>query len=185
PFVMKGSYEVGEKYSIDIQSFDEKTIIKFNYALNNFKDDNISVLNLKLSEMNLTNKVISEIEAITPVVVTIDNGPWSPNIHTIDMLMQQIYDNLEKKYRSFFKEEWNLRSDFHKYNLFEYITILSEKPIARKYKNVSLIGYKIRMNIGSTEVAQKLAKTAIVLGLGEKNSVLGSGFVKYREVGRK
>lgn len=184
PFKMKEIYEKGEEYFINIQSFDEDTIVKFNYALNNFENNYLKVINLKLKEMYLSNQIITEIETITPVIITIDGGPWKHDIHSIDLLMQKIYDNLEKKYRIFFDEEWELKKDINKYDLFEKITILSKKPISRKYKDISLIGYKIKINIGNSDIAQKLVKIAIVQGVGEKNSIIGSGFVKYKSVRR-
>ncbi len=182
PFVMKKTYLKNEKYSINITSFDEDLIVKFNYALNQFKNNYITVLNLKLKECNLDNLIITEIEAITPVIITIDNGPWILENDSIDFLIQKVYDNLEKKYLDFFDDDMEIKNDFNKYSLFQKITVLNKKPIARKYKNIKLVGYKIKINIGTNNIAQKLAKTAIVMGLGEKNSVLGSGFVKYKRI---
>lgn len=184
PFVMKEKYLKREKYNIDITSFDEDLIVKFNYALTNFKNNFITVLGTKLSEHNFDNLVITEIETITPIIITIDNEPWMLESDSINLLIQKVYDNVEKKYLEFFDNDIVPKSDFNKYNLFQKITILNKKPIARKYKNIKLIGNKIRINISANLIAQKLARTAIVMGLGEKNSALGSGFVKYKAVRR-
>lgn len=184
PFIMKKKYLKNEKYSINITSFDEELIVKFNYALNGFKNNYITVLNTKLNECNLNDIIITELEAITPVIVTVDNKPWVLENYSMDLLIQKIYDNLEKKYLEFFSDNIEIKSDFNKYSLFEKTILLNKKPIARRYKNFKLIGYKIKINIGTNNIAQKLAKTAIVMGLGEKNSVLGSGFVKYKKIRR-
>lgn len=182
PFVKKTEYLSGEKYKIYIQSFDENTIVKFNYSLNNYEDSNIKVLNLKLQEIDLSNWIITEIETLTPAIVTVDNKPWVANKNSIDELMQKLFDNLEKKYKMFFEPFWPIKDDINKHLLFEKITILSNKPISRKYKDINLIGYKIKINVGSNDIAQKLAKVAIVQGLGEKNTIIGSGYVKYKKL---
>lgn len=185
PFANVKQYNKGEKYYFFIHSFDEKVMVKFNYALNNYQDKFISVINTKLSEINLDNVVIDELTAITPVIVTIDGMPWLSSNYSLDILIQKLYDNLEKKYFEFFKEDWDKKEDFIKYSLFENISLIKDKPISRQYKDIKLLGYKFKIKVGTNPIAQKLAKVAIVQGLGEKNSILGSGYVNFSVIGGK
>lgn len=184
PFIMKENYEIGEHYYIYIQSFDENTIVKFNYSLNNYSDEYIKVTDVRLKEIFLDNFMVESLETVTPVIITIDNKPWKYKENSLDILIQKIYDNLEKKYNYFFGKEWKIKNDVNKYKLFENFELTNAKPIAREYKGIKLIGYKMRMNIGTSDIAQKLAKVAIVQGIGEKNAIIGSGYVKYESIRR-
>lgn len=182
PFKKKEEYYNGERYWVEIRSLNEEAMLKFNFALQNYEDDFIKVIGVKLEERDLTNVIITELEAIAPVIVTIDQKPWIIGQHNIDVLQERLYDNLEKKYKVQFPLDWKVKDGVVKNRFFERIEITTPNPIARKYKGISLLGYKMRIRVGLDSVSQKLAKIAIAQGLGEKNSILGCGFVKYKTI---
>ena len=79
-------------------------------------------------------------------------------------------------------KKWNqaqgdkLAEDFQLYTMLEF---LNEAPIPMEYKNIKLLGDKIRLQIADNETAQKVAYMALGTGLLEMNS-RGAGFVNYR-----
>ena len=81
--------------------------------------------------------------------------------------------NLLKKWRQFYGEK--LPEDFE---LFMGIEFLNKVPIKVEYKNIHLLGDKLRLYIAGNETAQNLAQMAIGVGMGEMNS-RGSGFCNY------
>ena len=59
------------------------------------------------------------------------------------------------------------------------LEFLNEGPIVMEYKNVKLLGDKVRLQIADNDSAQKLAYMSLGTGLLEMNS-RGAGFVNYR-----
>ncbi len=59
------------------------------------------------------------------------------------------------------------------------MSIINKKPIATKYKDISILGDKIKFMISDNEQAQKIVNFALGTGLGEMNS-RGLGFINYR-----
>ena len=48
--------------------------------------------------------------------------------------------------------------------------------MAVKYKNIKFIGNKFKVWVNEDEKSQKLALIAMACGLGEKNTIVGTGF---------
>ena len=59
------------------------------------------------------------------------------------------------------------------------LEFLNQGPIVMEYKNVKLLGDKVRLQIADNDSAQKLAYMSLGTGLLEMNS-RGAGFVNYR-----
>lgn len=53
---------------------------------------------------------------------------------------------------------------------------MNHKPIIIKYKNIKLLGDKIKLYVNSDETSQEVAYMALKTGIGEMNS-RGFGFV--------
>ena len=70
----------------------------------------------------------------------------------------------------------NITDDFELYTTLEFMNRL---PVSVTYKNVKLLGDKIRLSIADNETAQNLAYMSLGTGLGEMNS-RGAGFINYR-----
>ena len=93
---------------------------------------------------------------------------------TLESFEERIKVNLIKKWNVLYGEK--LREDFELYTLLEF---MNEGPIVMKYKNIRLLGDKIRLQIADNETAQKLAYLSLGTGLAEMNG-RGAGFVNYR-----
>ncbi len=90
------------------------------------------------------------------------------------MFKQRLEDNLEKKYKSFFNEDIDVKDKF-----INSIEFKNRKPMHYNYKNgIKLLANKVSVQIEDNEEAQKVAFLAKATGLGEKNSSIGAGFCK-------
>lgn len=87
---------------------------------------------------------------------------------------RRIRINLANKWNSFNND--NIDENFQLYTTMEF---LNKVPISIEYKNVKLLGDKIRLSVADNEIAQKMAYMSLGTGLGEMNS-RGAGFVNYR-----
>ena len=93
---------------------------------------------------------------------------------SLSELEERLKVNLIKKWNHFTGEKIN--EDFQLYTMLEF---LNEGPIVMEYKNVKLLGDKVRLQIADNDNAQKLAYMSLGTGLLEMNS-RGAGFVNYR-----
>ena len=87
---------------------------------------------------------------------------------------RRIRINLANKWNLFNND--NIDENFQLYTTMEF---LNKVPISIEYKNVKLLGDKIRLSVADNEIAQKMAYMSLGTGLGEMNS-RGAGFVNYR-----
>lgn len=125
---------------------------------------------------HIPHKPIEKLYSLTPVVIKSQNsgGYWrGANMSPADF-QNRIFVNLVKKYNFF--QETRLREDFCLWNQF---TLLNKKPIPVPYKNITLLGDKIELQVDSSRAAQDLAYMALATGLGELSS-RGIGYVNYK-----
>ncbi len=119
---------------------------------------------------------IKELYTLTPTVITIKRGLyWSiQKDGDIFKLLKQLQDNLEKKYKSFYKQDLEPKQNF-----IQSIELKNKVPqsifITKDKQKVRLFGNKFKIIPNEDEVSQKLAFIALGAGLGEKNS-FGAGF---------
>jgi len=90
----------------------------------------------------------------------------------LEFLKKRIKNNLQKKYENYFEEKLDMKDKF-----IEYIEIINKKPIVYKYKDFKVLGNKFNIKVGTSDESQKLAKLANAVGILEKNSSLGAGYV--------
>ncbi len=57
---------------------------------------------------------IRELYTQTPLIITVDDKPWLQNDGDLDLFKQRLEDNLEKKYKSFFNEDIDVKDKFIK-----------------------------------------------------------------------
>ena len=62
---------------------------------------------------------------------------------------------------------------------FDQLFIINKTPVPMKYKNIKLLGDKVRLAVLDDEKSQEMAYLSLGVGLGEMNS-RGAGFVNYR-----
>ncbi len=108
-----------------------------------------------------------------PVILKSDNGYWRPH-QTLAEFEELLKVNLIKKWNYFHGEK--IDENFQWYTMIEF---LNKKPIAVKYKNIKLLGDKIRLTIADNKQAQDISYLALATGVGDLNG-RGAGFVRYQ-----
>jgi len=169
-------YKQGQTYSFTFRTLDEKLVDTLAKALRE-NVNNAEMLVIETRKKVLSPFFITELYSATPVIVTLENGRyWSmQESGDIMQLQKQLHDNLEKKYKSFFKEELHVNQNF--IQLLEIKNKVPQSIITHKDKQaIRLFGNKFRIVPNEDEVSQKLAFVALACGIGEKNSY-GGGFV--------
>lgn len=166
-------YKAGNIYSVKIRTIDEKILKNFKTQLVNMYTPVIKALTIDAKI--IPKKHISTLYSITPVVVKTDNGYWKGNL-SLDQYEKRIKENLIKKYNQFFDEKID-----EKFPLYNFIKFDNQKPVAIKYKNITLLGDKITLNIADDQVSQNIAYLALGAGIGEM-CPRGMGFLNYKWV---
>lgn len=168
-------YKKGSTYKFSIRSIDEKFIDTLSKSLRQ-NIDNENLLIVSTDKKVIKQFFISELYSATPVVVSTSNNKYWTMQESSDILQlqKQLHDNLEKKYKDYFKEEIEVVQNF-----IQLLEIKNQKPqniqIHKNNKKIRLFGNKFRIVPNEDEVSQKLAFMAMACGLGEKNSY-GGGF---------
>jgi len=115
---------------------------------------------------------IEKIYTLTPALLKLEAGYWRGEID-FSIFEKKITENAIKKAKSIIGE---FDKDFV---LFKDIKILNQKPIASRYKNISLLGDKFELCIADNEKAQQIAYILLATGVLEGNP-RGYGFVNYK-----
>lgn len=171
PIERNGVYLEGNIYTVLLRTVDENLAEFFCKNLVNEYTDEIKILTIE--KRSIKRKHIDKIYSICPAVIKSDDGYWKAK-YTCEMFEQRLKVNLVKKYNQFLNTKINENFEF-----VNYIEFMNHKPIAVKYKNVSLLGDKVTMKIAENNMAQELAYFAIGTGILEMNS-RGCGFIGYR-----
>lgn len=169
-------YKQGQTYSFTFCTLDEKLAGALAKALRE-NVNNPNMLVLETQKKKISQFFITELYSATPVITTLENGRyWSVKENSnIVQLQKQLHDNLEKKYKSFFKEELHVNQNF--IQLLEIKNKVPQSIITHKDEQaIRLFGNKFKIVPNEDELSQKLAFTALACGLGEKNSY-GGGFL--------
>lgn len=168
-------YKSGSTYRFSIRSIDDAFIEKLSNQLRqNINNSDFLVVNT--SKKTTKKFFITELYSATPTVITAkENKFWTlEQSGDLTLLQKQLQDNLEKKYKSYYKEDLIPTQNF-----IQLIEIKNQKPqniiIYKNGKKITFFGNKFRVVPNEDEVSQKLAFLALGAGLGEKNSY-GGGF---------
>jgi CRISPR-associated endoribonuclease Cas6 len=170
PLEKGGVYQKGRAYILTIRSSIKETMSRIKTCLQNSREDEYFQL-IACEQRKRQILHITEMITITPAIVTIENKPW---LHesSIELLMQQLHANAEKKYKCL-----NPKSEDQRSQLFiNSIHIENHKPIALSYKGRKMLGNKLRLFINEDLYSQELANIVMGSGLAEKGSSIGAGF---------
>ena len=171
PFEQDRVYKKDKIYTLTIRTVDRKLADFFlNKSINAYSNE-MKGLTGKISI--IPRKHIEQIYTLTPVVMKNEEGYWR-RCMSLEKYEQRLKTNLIKKYNTFKGEKIN--ENFELYNSIEF---LNKKPVAIKYKNIKLLGDKIRLHIAENPTAQKIALLALGTGIGEMNA-RGFGFVNFK-----
>lgn len=121
----------------------------------------------------IPQKPIELLYSLSPVIMKCQSGYWRDSL-SVEQYEERLKVNLLKKWYQFYGEK--LPEDF---DMFTGIEFLNEVPVKVEYKNIHLLGDKLRLHIAENKMAQILAQVAIGTGIGELNA-RGYGFCNYR-----
>lgn len=171
PLAKNGIYKADNIYVFRIRTIDYKLAEYFSNNLSNNRTNELQGLttNIKILKQHLIKKIYT----LTPVIIKTENGYWKNNLSLNDF-EERLKTNLIKKYNNLFN--CKLNEDFQFYN---YLKFKNKVPVSRKYKNITLLGDMLELEIAENDIAQKLAWLAIGVSLGEL-SARGYGMVNYQ-----
>ena len=164
-------YKKNQIYTLTIRTLDTELAKYFSEHIVNTYTDKIKGLTAQIGI--IPRKHIDIMYTLTPAILKCTSGYWKDEM-TVEQYEERLKINLIKKWNEFYGEK--IEEDFE---LFTGIEFLSKCPIASKYKEIKLLGDKIRMHVANNEKAQQLAYMALGTGILEMNS-RGFGFVNYR-----
>lgn len=143
--------------------------------LKSFRNDHMVVLTIK--KLNFTDKKIRSVRNITPMIASVNENGKQRSFNIIDddenIIKERIFINLVNKYETFYKKNFVVKYE----DIFERIELLHKYPIVVQYKDNKMFGYKFKLTYKNTEVAQKYANFSMLVGIGEKNSCIGCGYL--------
>lgn len=165
-------YKKDRIYTLTVRTVDPELANYFAIQAVNGYTQSVKALTAEIKV--IPQKPIELLYTLTPVILKCDEkGFWRDTL-SVDQYVERLKVNLLKKWRQFYGEK--LPEDFE---LFTGIEFLNKVPIKVEYKNIHLLGDKLRLHIAENETAQNLAQLAIGVGLGEMNS-RGYGTCNYR-----
>lgn len=171
PIEQDGLYRQGKIYTVTIRTIDRKMAEYFHEVCVNQYTDEIKGLTADIRI--LPRKVIETLYTLTPAVLKDERGYWRSHMSLAEY-EARLKANLIKKWNRF--EEERMEEDFPLYTLLEF---LNDRPVGVEYKNIKLLGDKLRLQLADNDNAQKLAYMSLGTGILEMNS-RGFGFVNYR-----
>lgn len=166
-------YKAGSIYEINIRTINRDIYEYLRNNINNERTEKIKALDLVT--YSLKENYIEKLYSLTPVIIKGENGYWK-DILSIKEYEDRLTANLIKKYNYYTGQKIN--EDF---KLFTLINVNNRLPIGCSYKNICLLGDKLDLAVANNNMAQKLARMAVGVGLGEMNA-RGYGFVNYKKL---
>lgn len=161
-------YQEGKVYVFRVRSLKKVFTDKLGKCMRKQQDSVFHTI--AIEERFYGRRTIQDLYSVTPFIVTVEGGPWLQTTGNLDVLLERLNSNAEKQYQDIFQEK--LASN----NFIQRIEFINQKPMAMSYKNVRLLGNKVRLEVNSDPDSQKLAYTVLGGGLAEKGSSVGAGF---------
>ncbi len=158
-------------YTLTIRTVDSELARYFSEKTVHFYTEYVKSLTAEVRI--IPEKYIDILWNTTPAIMKCQGGYWR-GVLSIEQYEKRMKINLLKKWQQIYGQK--LEENFE---LFSSIEFLNKKPIAVKYKDICLLGDKLRLHIAGNKSAQNLAQLAVGTGILENNS-RGSGFCNYR-----
>ena len=172
PIEETGIYKKDEAYSMRIRLVEDKLA---QYLLGKLSFHETKEFQGTGGEIRIIPKrVIQRIYSITPAILKNPRqGYWKGHM-SLEEFEKRLKENLIKKYKFFLEND--IEESLPLYDLIEF---KNKVPVKMPYKNITLLGDKIVLEIASNKQAQELAYLALGVGLLENNS-RGFGFVNFK-----
>lgn len=169
-YPIKNFYAKENLCQFRIRSIDKDFV---NYLLNGFENyKNYNFKNLLIKPKVIKQDLIDKIYTLNSLILKSDEGYWRNNL-SVDEFEKRIKENIFKKYKYFTKNEIE-EKDFY-----DCIKFLNSGPIPCKFKNITLLGDKIELNIKPDKFSQEIAYFSLGVTFSENNSY-GFGFEGYK-----
>lgn len=169
PLEKTGVYREGNIYVVRVRSMKDDFISKLKPVLRHVQHPYFQVI--AIENHRVQQRQIYELYTLTPFIVTVDGQPWLVQKDDLDLLIERLHANAEKKYKQLYGEEYQGYQPF-----IQRLEILNSKPIGNSYKGITLLGNKAKIVVNEDTWSQKLAFVTLGSGLGEKGSSLGGGY---------
>lgn len=164
-------YKKDQIYTFTVRTVDSQLAKYFSDVLKNHYTQKMK--GLTVENRIIPQKMISEIFSLSPVITKSNEGYWRSHM-SLDEYENRLFSNGVKKYNYFTGEQ--IEENFLLYTRLQF---LNRHPIVCRYKNISLLGDKLNLQIATNEKSQELAYFILGTGLGELNS-RGLGFCGFR-----
>lgn len=172
PLEQDGIYKEGKIYSFIIRTLSSAFEEHFVKVLCHTYTDKLKALSTQAYKCS--RKLIDRIYSITPAILKIpDVGYWRDQI-SVDEFERIFKGILHKKYQYFYNEKLDEGVELYRLLKFD-----NKKPIAVKFKNITLLGDKVTIHVAENEIAQKLFFMALAVGIIH-NGARGSGFINAK-----
>lgn len=165
------TYRKEQIYTLTVRTVDPDLARYFSEILRNHYTRKIK--GLTVENRIIPRKMISEIYTLSPVIMKSDDGYWRSYM-SLDEYEGRLFANTVKKYNAFTGEQ--IEEDFP---LYTNITFLNRHPISCRYKNISLLGDKLSLQVADDMKSQEIAYFILGTGLCELNS-RGAGFCNFK-----
>lgn len=161
-------YVKSKPYTFHIRSVDDTFLNALIKELYEHKGLDFKVIGYEFSQKR--QYFIDKISTVSSAILTMPtdiakNRHWIVSDGDIEMVMQRIIANLEKKHTQFFDEKITAPVD-----CISYFEITNKVPILIHYKRAKFLTNKFVIGFNSDEISQKLAFTAMACGLLEKGT---------------
>ena len=163
------TYHPNKTYRLTIRSIDDGFVAEFVKAACMVKDLEFEIENVDAKMLFL--RPIDKLYTITPAVLTVTRNRYWTNEDDLMLLVNNVKENLLKKYRYFFKRDIHPPQDF-----INFYRIENQKAIVFDYKGGKIFANRFTFGFAPDPASQKLAKLAYGVGILEKNA-LGFGMV--------
>lgn len=172
PIEESGIYYKNKTYTMRIRLIEEK-LVQYFMAKLSFNETK-ELLGIGGEIKIIPRRDIQEIYSLTPAILkSPGQGYWRGHM-TLEDFERRLKDNLVKKYRFFTGNDID-----ESLPLYDLIEFKNKVPVKAPYKNISLLGDKIVLQIAQNKQAHELAYLALGVGLLENNT-RGFGFVNFK-----
>ena len=172
PLAKNGEYESNQIYTFRVRCLDPYLANKLEKVIRGHETRYMRAL--MVSKNTKTPKRIDKIVTLTPAIVSLaKDASGKVEAGHFEAAKDWMINGLVKKHNCFFEDKLDYQDCLHAFKNFSIIS----KPIGIKYKGIHLIGIKFEIEMHQDEISQKLAALAECVGLGEKSTAVGAGFV--------
>ena len=161
-------------YSFHLNSINASLIKKLQVLMNFYENDTFKIVMTKVT--NVKKRRIATLETLNPVLVQLEKNNDNNKLDVSRYLNinKDIVTGLVNRYNKWNKADIKIEDAL---GIFEKIT-MQNNFCSIYIKDIKYVGAKYKIDVAQTKLAQDLAFLSLFVGLGQKASVCGAGYVK-------